>query len=201
MFCRTVDVLAARYNSFCSSLEQKHQEQMSLPEYVAMTEKLYPQGQGIKGGSADLIRIRTKGWWFEKAVPQAVCQLVESAPQSREEMGNEDSNHSGHASQSPSFLPPALRGWVSETLPTQTLFHVPAPGGRWSDSLRGAVISFSLPRKVPTELHTVSWRTSGLTGGKAVIEATQFQDIQYQCPHVQPSYSKTRGLTPRTWKQ
>ena len=38
-------------------------------------------------------------------------------------------------------------GLVSETLPTQTLFHVPAPGGRWSDSLRGAVISFSLHGK------------------------------------------------------
>ena len=174
MFCRIEDVLAAWYNSFFSSLERKHQEQMSLPEYVAMTEKLYPRGQGIKGCSADLIRIRTKGWWFETALPHAVCQLVEFAPQSREEIGNEDSNHGGQASRSPSPPPPALPGWVFETLPTQTLFHVPAPGGRWSDSLRGAVISFSLPQQVPTELHTVSWWASGLTGGRAVTEAAQF---------------------------
>lgn len=37
-----VDVLAVRYNSFFNSFEQKHREQMTLPEYVAMTEKLFP---------------------------------------------------------------------------------------------------------------------------------------------------------------
>ena len=173
MFCRTVDVLAARYNSFFSSLEQKHQEQMSLPEYAAMTEKLYPQGQGIKGGSADLIRIRTKGWWFETAVPQAVCQLVESAPQSREEIGNEDSSHSGQASQSPSFLPPALRAGVWDSAHTDTV-PCPSPGWKVEWQLEGCSYFFQLTRKVPTELHTVSWWTSGLTGGKAVTEAAQF---------------------------
>ena len=45
MVCRMVDVLAVRYNSFFNSFEQKRQEQMTLPEYVAMTGKLYPLGQ------------------------------------------------------------------------------------------------------------------------------------------------------------
>lgn len=45
MFCRMVNVLADRYNSFFNSFEQKHQEQMTVPEYIAMTEKIYLLGQ------------------------------------------------------------------------------------------------------------------------------------------------------------
>lgn len=48
MFCSPVDVPAVQYNWFFNSFEQRRQEQMTLPEYVAMTEKLYPLGQEYK---------------------------------------------------------------------------------------------------------------------------------------------------------
>lgn len=143
-----VDVLAVWYNTFFNSFEQKHQEQMTLPEYVTMTEKLFPWDKN-KRQLCWPDKYRTKARWFDIVVQQGGRWLVESASQSREGTGIED-NMVTMLATAPTSLFLLYMGSNQDS--AHTLPQIWTLNGGMRQCVRGAVTSLILTQRILTKL-------------------------------------------------
>ena len=155
-----VDVLAVRYNSFFNSFEQKHQEQMTLPEYVAMTEKLFPQDKNKRQlcWPDEYQDKRMMIWYSGSTGCTPACRICYPVMGRNWQWGRP----LWLCKPEPGFRPLALHGWDPTFCP-RTVTNLNPQSGSEGCSI-GAVILLILPQHVNKTPVTPLLETSGCIG-------------------------------------